>query len=796
MRTTAIVAMLRRTGPAAFALGPVLLGLLAEGKGRPRKLLSATAVAVSPGEVLGIPASQGDAGIEVAESSVNDDGERGILIPPAVLDEDFDAAPDADTETTTPAPAAYLAELEAERSAAKDAQFLMQATFGPTRAELAKLQGMPYVEWIREQMALPAGSHREYLRRRVNPRLSDDEPRAALRGLCTKGSRWVNYAFQTSDVGKSVVVEGNRIKVDGSLRTGIDPNFVGNGMPPPNCTNVDGESIKCHWNLWKGACYDAEQLFGDYCRERCWERGYPHPSTDCSVGWPQLSKDTFTGFVCQVYEGVGNLVALSVSSGCETEAYMLNPAMYFTDPSQALEPSDVAFETAAHPGVLVLAQDLPATCELAGAKWIIHAGKIYRADVRTALLQNTPEEPAVGVSGIICPNVPRTFLNEATCRVVPACAPADTVIADATVRLTKSTRATFYSVGGRYVYAVSGLRPSSGPCGDVSRWQLCDPAMACTASSIAPEDASSIAQALAKESRSLRDIQVSCGNVPAGAVVDGGDGSLWKHVHRDELGVFDFTEWVGAHPGGPSAIKKWAIDGTFVLQFPGWHEMDRWESDGNSKYRQFLGKADEMVLFSELPAALRTFPLAKELAPESNKLHYEVCGSPGEVANDPKLGNRFLFEVTEADDRAVVDEVVDGYDGILYRSPHLWSSPGTVWFNLALKANDQLRQRVAWALSQIFVVSTDGAHGRRAETYLNYYDIFVRHAFGNFRDVLREVTYSPVMGDYLTFRRNKAFDRSNNYPDENFAREIMQLFTIGLWRLNEALFEGAPHHIR
>ena len=58
---------------------------------------------------------------------------------------------------------------------------------------------------------------------------------------------------------------------------------------------------------------------------------------------------------------------------------------------------------------------------------------------------------------------------------------------------------------------------------------------------------------------------------------------------------------------------------------------------------------------------------------------------------------------------------------------------------------------------------------------MSYYDIFVRNAFGNFRDILREVTYSPVMGDYLTYKRNRAFDSDGVYPDENYAREIQQL---------------------
>lgn len=110
-----------------------------------------------------------------------------------------------------------------------------------------------------------------------------------------------------------------------------------------------------------------------------------------------------------------------------------------------------------------------------------------------------------------------------------------------------------------------------------------------------------------------------------------------------------------------------------------------------------------------------------------------------------------------------------------------------VWYEAAINANDQLRQRVAWALSQYFVVGEEGSnHPNTTERWLNYYDIFVRHAFGNFRDILGEVTWSPHMGYYLSHMENKkANTNKGTFPDENFAREVMQLFTIGLWELNE-----------
>jgi uncharacterized protein (DUF1800 family) len=111
------------------------------------------------------------------------------------------------------------------------------------------------------------------------------------------------------------------------------------------------------------------------------------------------------------------------------------------------------------------------------------------------------------------------------------------------------------------------------------------------------------------------------------------------------------------------------------------------------------------------------------------------------------------------------------------------------WWKIALTSPDQLRQRMAFALSQIFVTS-DVALGddNRAEPLANYYDILGRHAFGNFRTLLEEVTLSPIMGEYLSHLRNAkaTFDSSGatlTTPDENYAREIMQLFTIGLVQL-------------
>ena len=99
---------------------------------------------------------------------------------------------------------------------------------------------------------------------------------------------------------------------------------------------------------------------------------------------------------------------------------------------------------------------------------------------------------------------------------------------------------------------------------------------------------------------------------------------------------------------------------------------------------------------------------------------------------------------------------------------------------------DPLRQRVAFALSEILVTSDRPEQlAVEPQGVANYYDLMERHAFGNYRDLLVDVALHPVMGIYLSHLGNqKQVPGSNIFPDENFAREIMQLFTIGLWELH------------
>ncbi len=107
------------------------------------------------------------------------------------------------------------------------------------------------------------------------------------------------------------------------------------------------------------------------------------------------------------------------------------------------------------------------------------------------------------------------------------------------------------------------------------------------------------------------------------------------------------------------------------------------------------------------------------------------------------------------------------------------------WFRNAVDGHDQLRQRVAFALSEILVVSQLGPLIQAPYSVAGYYDNLALYAFGNYRDLIELVTLHPAMGAYLSMLGNEKPNPALNIrPDENYARELMQLFSIGLVELN------------
>ena len=142
------------------------------------------------------------------------------------------------------------------------------------------------------------------------------------------------------------------------------------------------------------------------------------------------------------------------------------------------------------------------------------------------------------------------------------------------------------------------------------------------------------------------------------------------------------------------------------------------------------------------------------------------------------LANQFSIPATHSLTNVLADPYSDPTD--LYQSP-LWFN---TWWQQSITAPDQLRQRVAFALSEIFVVSENGTLQNRADALSSYYDALLDNAFGNFRMLLEAVTLHPAMGLYLNMQGNdKGSLITGLHANENYAREIQQLFSVGLNRL-------------
>ena len=174
---------------------------------------------------------------------------------------------------------------------------------------------------------------------------------------------------------------------------------------------------------------------------------------------------------------------------------------------------------------------------------------------------------------------------------------------------------------------------------------------------------------------------------------------------------------------------------------------------------------------------------------------------------DPSAAARFLIQSTfgpSPSDVATVQSL--GYSGWIANQfslaashhlslilsnvssdPTLPYSGNTVfddWWQLSVKAPDQLRQRVAFALSEIMVLSDQGVLQDNGLALTSYYDTLLDNAFGNFRSLLEAVTLTPAMGMYLNMQGNaKGSFITGAHADENYAREIQQLFSVGLNRL-------------
>lgn len=240
------------------------------------------------------------------------------------------------------------------------------------------------------------------------------------------------------------------------------------------------------------------------------------------------------------------------------------------------------------------------------------------------------------------------------------------------------------------------------------------------------------------------------------------------------LQIYDMTKWFTqadtmaiefAEYGGRLPINEWAVDDGAVLSVPP-EQGNKWFYDviNKNRWKHFrqLAKLDDVIKFRDLPNHIETAEVEAafgEFAVNNGKKGVVVCGSVGEVANKPELGNGFEWPGWW------------GFDDRRDASPFIGRQKHTVWTLLALNAKDQLRQRVAFALSQILVVAPSALGDPHTEASLQYYDIFVRNAFGSYRDIMKEVSFSEKMARMLSSVRNKSYQynlsrRRPAFPDE------------------------------
>ncbi len=174
-----------------------------------------------------------------------------------------------------------------------------------------------------------------------------------------------------------------------------------------------------------------------------------------------------------------------------------------------------------------------------------------------------------------------------------------------------------------------------------------------------------------------------------------------------DAGVRRAADWSNNHPGNRVAesygrrnpITRWAEMGVPSIYFPHHHLLSQWSS--KRKLLPKLGRLGDEVDFAALPSTVQTAAMAELLgaAGATAAGGAEACGSPGEVANEPRLGSHFAMYMTEYARGA--PEVFRPYTSGMAKK--------SVWLEIATFGSDQLRQRVAWSLLQIVVLGEAGS---------------------------------------------------------------------------------------
>lgn len=563
---------------------------------------------------------------------------------------------------------------------AKAARLLSQSTFGATGAGISYVANTlngDAASFLAEQFAAPATSLREHYRQRISPKQFADDNFGVLRSGCEPGSRWNAFAFNYLDIGESLEV------TFGDVTSGYFSLRIG------------GELITQVTSFSPGA-------------------------------------GTFT--ICNVQEfrgsTMGDAVFVNANACGSGNTAIVNPPIHFVNPSSSvLDFSSVGLTPhATRPEVVfVSGPDGPCNASILSTFTFMNSGTaFYRHDPRAKIITNSLESPAVtgNGGGGTCPAAARTFLNQASCIRSTSC--AEPTFGNAQVTLNDAMLRAWYELSGMYVYYVTGLRLEDpydlSPCiSGVSRWTRTAGTCSNPTAGIDATTLATIQSALSSSTDAnpyVRDITLTgsgCTDSPAtvGAQIQVG-GECFEHVHPNLYDVRDFSYWVLIHDGNPSAamggrpnpIAKWADQGLTYIGFPGgptnFHPMSRWQL--RNVHMPIAGRYGDVLDFTQLSSDLQTVEIANFVGAIGTEAS-ETCGSPDEVANIPTLGHWFDVP-SEADTSFERDQL----DYPLRGS----SAKSTVWTTVVANAVDQLRQRVAWTLSQIIVVGD--SIGRSDET--------------------------------------------------------------------------------
>ncbi len=211
-----------------------------------------------------------------------------------------------------------------------------------------------------------------------------------------------------------------------------------------------------------------------------------------------------------------------------------------------------------------------------------------------------------------------------------------------------------------------------------------------------------------------------------------------------------------------------------INAFPGINEPEGFQDPPYAYFEQWIDEQVAVPLFSH-----RKFFRERSNPDYRNN----PLSTTYQVGHNPSLGHQLIYNIKQEKYNPPATDPSRPTNDVDFRPVE---TKRIIWYQAALAADDVLRQRIAWALSQFFVLGENGSNQlQHTERYTSFYDIFVRNAFKNYLDILKEVTWHPAMGYYLTYMDNKAIHVSGTFPDENYAREVMQLFSIGLWMLNK-----------